>query len=65
MYIYTRIHACIHTYIHTALVWSVYFNPILTLKYTDHTRAVAFADDLIIMTKAKNFNMGNKQQNKI
>lgn len=34
--------------------WNLQYNPILTLKYTDHTRAVAFADDLIIMTKAKN-----------
>ena len=32
--------------------WNLQYNSILTLKYTNHTKAVAFADDLIIMTKA-------------
>ena len=32
--------------------WNLQYNSILTLKYTNHTKTVAFADDLIIMTKA-------------
>ena len=34
-------------------LWNVECNPLLTLKYTNHTKAVAFADDLVIMIKAE------------
>jgi hypothetical protein len=34
-------------------LWNIQYNSLLTLKYTNHTKAVAFADDLVIMIKAE------------
>ena len=60
--------------------WKIQYDPVLNLQYTHHTRAVAFADDLILMIRAdsireaeniakrrngQNRNLGRKQQNKI
>ena len=67
-YIHTQtyIHACIHTHIHTITkgcpqgscsgpgYWNilVQYNSLLTLRYTEHTKVIAFADDVVIMIKA-------------
>jgi hypothetical protein len=32
--------------------WNIQYNSLLTLRYTKHTKAIAFADDVIIMIKA-------------
>jgi hypothetical protein len=33
--------------------FGIQYNSLLTLKYTNHTKSVAFADDLVIMIKAE------------
>ena len=32
--------------------WIIIYNSLLNIKFTHHTKAIAFADDLVIMTKA-------------
>jgi hypothetical protein len=34
-------------------LWNIQYNSLLSIKFTNHTEAIAFADDLIIMTKAE------------
>ena len=34
------------------ILWNIQYNPALNLSYTHHTRALAFADDLILMIRA-------------
>jgi hypothetical protein len=34
-------------------LWNTQYNSLLTLKYTNRTKAVAFADDLVIMIRAE------------
>jgi len=33
--------------------WKILYKSLLNIKFTHHTKAVAFADDLVIMTKAE------------
>ena len=33
--------------------WIVLYNSLLNIKFTHHTKAIAFAEDLVIMTKAE------------
>jgi len=33
----------------SCILWNIQYNPVLNLQFTHHTRAVAFADDLIFM----------------
>jgi hypothetical protein len=33
--------------------WIILYNALLNIKFTPHTKAIAFADDLVIMTKAE------------
>jgi len=33
-------------------LWDIQFDPLLKIKYTKHTKALAFADDLLIMVIA-------------
>jgi len=33
--------------------WIILYNSLLNIKFTHHTKVVAFADDLVIMTKAE------------
>jgi hypothetical protein len=33
--------------------WNIQYNSLLNLRYTNHTKTVAFADDLVIMIKAE------------
>ena len=33
--------------------WKIQYNSLLNLRYTNHTKTIAFADDLILMTKAE------------
>jgi hypothetical protein len=62
------------------ILWNIQYDPVLNLQFTHHTRAVAFADDLILMIRAdsiskaenianvemgKKLHLGRKQQNKI
>jgi hypothetical protein len=50
-------------------LWNIQYNSLLTLKYTNHTKAVAFADDLLIMIKAESIreaeNIANVEMCKI
>jgi hypothetical protein len=50
-------------------LWNIQYNSLLTLKYTNHTKAVAFADDLVIMIKAESIreteNITNVELSKI
>ena len=34
------------------ILWNIQYDTVLNLKFTDHTRVVAFADDLIVMIRA-------------
>jgi hypothetical protein len=34
-------------------LWNIQYNSLLNIQFTHHTKAIAFADDLIIMTKAQ------------
>jgi len=34
-------------------LWNIEYNSLLTFKYTNHTKTVAFVEDLVIMIKAK------------
>ena len=34
------------------ILWNIQYDTVLKLKFTDHTRVVAFADDLILMIRA-------------
>ena len=47
----------------------VEYNPLLNLKYTNHSNVVVFADDFIIMIKAESIgeaeNIANVELNKI
>jgi len=49
--------------------WNIQYNPLLNLKYTNHSKVVAVADDLIIMIKAESIgeaeNIANVELNKI
>jgi len=49
--------------------WNLQYNPLLHLSYTNHTKVVAVADDLIIMIKAESIggveNIANVEMNKI
>ena len=50
-------------------LWNIQYNSLLALKYTNHTKAVAFADDLVIMIKAESIreaeNIANVELSKI
>jgi hypothetical protein len=62
-------HAYIHTYIYIYIHTYIKYDPVLNLQYTHHTRAVAFADDLILMIRADNIreaeNIANVEMDKI
>jgi len=34
------------------ILWNIQYDTVLNLKFTDHTRVVAFADELILMIRA-------------
>ena len=34
-------------------LWNIQYNSLLNLEYTNHTKVIAFADDLLVMTKGK------------
>jgi len=34
------------------ILWNIQYDTVLNLQFTDHTRVVAFADDLIFMIRA-------------
>ena len=34
-------------------MWNIFYNPLLNLKFTSDTKIIAFADDLIILTRGK------------
>ena len=50
-------------------LWNVQYNPILNLRYTKHTKIIAFADDLVLMVEADSIgeaeNFTNIELNKI
>ena len=50
-------------------LWNIQFDPLLKLPYTKHTKAVAFADYLLIMIRAESVgkakNIANVELNKI
>jgi hypothetical protein len=49
--------------------WEIQYNSLLNLRYTNHTKTVAFADDLVVMIKADSIreaeNIANVELNKI
>jgi len=49
--------------------WTIIYNSLLNIKLTHHTKAIAFADDLLIMTKAESIpeaeNIMNAELSKI
>lgn len=49
--------------------WTILYNSLLNIKFTNHTEAIAFADDLVVMTKADSIpeaeNIMNAELNKI
>jgi hypothetical protein len=49
--------------------WNIQYNPLLNLRYTNHTKTVAFADDLVVMIKADSVgeaeNIANVELSKI
>ena len=49
--------------------WNIQYNPLLNLEYTNHSKVVAFADDLMIIIKAESIgeaeNIANFELNKI
>ena len=73
--------ANIHTYIHNItngfaqgsccgpILWNIQYDTVLNLQFTDHTRVVAFADDLILMIRADSIseaeNIANVEMGKI
>jgi len=50
-------------------LWNIQYNSLLTLKYTNYTKGVAFADDLVIIIKAESIreaeNIANVELSKI
>ena len=50
-------------------LWNIQYNSFLTLKYTNHTKKLAFADDLVIVIKAESIreaeNIANVELSKI
>jgi hypothetical protein len=50
-------------------LWNIQYNPILNLRYTKHTKIIAFADDLVLMVEAESIgeaeNFTNIELNKI
>jgi hypothetical protein len=50
-------------------LWNIQYNSLLTFKYTNHTKAVAFAYHLVVMIKAESIreaeNIANVEQSKI
>jgi len=51
------------------LLWNVQYDPVLKLQFTHHTRAVAFADGLLLMIRADSIreaeNIANVEIDKI
>ena len=49
--------------------WNTQYNSLLNLSYTNHTNAIALADDMVIMIKAESVreaeNIANVELNKI
>jgi hypothetical protein len=49
--------------------WNIQYNSLLTLRYTNHTKAVTFAEDLVLMIKAESIreakNIANVELSKI
>jgi hypothetical protein len=49
--------------------WNIFYNPLLNLKFTSGTKIIAFADDLIILTRGKSIseieNIANTELTKI
>jgi len=50
-------------------LWNIKYNSLLNLNYTNRTKVIAFADDLIIVTRGKTIreteNIENIELNKI
>jgi len=51
------------------ILWNIQYDTVLNLKFTDHTRVVAFADDLTLMIRANSIseaeNFANTEMGKI
>ena len=51
------------------ILWNIQYDTVLNLKFTDHTRVVAFADDLILTIRADSIseaeNIANIEMGKI
>jgi hypothetical protein len=50
-------------------LWNIQYNSLLNLNYTNRTKAIAFADDLILVTRGQTVreaeNIANIELNKI
>jgi len=44
-------------------LWNIQYNPILNLRYTKHTKIIAFADDLVLMVEAESIGEAEKFAN--
>jgi len=62
-------HGCPHLSCSGTGLWNIQFGTLHKIKYTKHTKAVAFADDLLIMVRADSVgeaeNRANVELNKI
>ena len=51
------------------ILWNIQYDTVLNLQFTDHTRVVSFADDLILMIRADSIseaeNIANVEMRKI
>jgi len=49
--------------------WNIKYNSLLNLRYTNHTKTVAFANDLVVMIKAESVrgaeNIANVELSKV
>ena len=49
--------------------WNIQYNSLLNFRFTNHTKTVAFADDLVVMIKAESIreaeNIANVELSKI
>ena len=81
---HTHIHTYIHTYIRTYIhiykgcpqgshcgpgLWNIFYNSLLRLKFLKRTKVIAFANDILLLTRAKTVseveNLANIELSKI